>query len=222
MAAPRRTVLAGIGFLSLLTAAAGFAADHYARIWNGPDHVRLSASQSVEQRFPEDWREPAASPPEQAFASTDALWFQAAPLYPIKSEAEVILASVEDLTASVPHSGRGTAEPGPKPLASASVKRRSNAVLSEAQLAGIKKRLNLTAEQERYWPAVAAELRKMEYKKDAAAQGPYTAAVDMSRVNVAGLRSAGLPLVMSFNDEQKEELKGFAHLLGIGSALPGL
>jgi hypothetical protein len=182
----------------------------------------VSASQSVEQRFPEHWREPAASPPEQAFASTDALWFQSTPLYPIKAEAEAIPASVEDLTASVPNSARGTAELGPKPLSSASVKRRSNAVLSEAQLAGIKKRLNLTAEQQRYWPAVAAELRKMEYKKDPKAQGPHTASVDMSRVNVAGLRSAGLPMVMSFDDEQKRELKDLAHLLGIESALPGL
>jgi hypothetical protein len=222
MMAPRRTVLAGIAFVSLLTAGTGFALSYYGRPWSAPDHAQPSASQSVEQRFPEDWQETAASAPEQAFASTDALWFQATPLYPIKFEDEAIPASAEDLTATVPHSARGTGEPATKPLASAAVKRRSNAVLSEAQLAGIKKRLNLTVEQERYWPAVAAELRKMEYRKDPKAQGPHTASVDMSRVNVAGLRSAGLPLVMSFNDEQKEELRGFAHLLGIGSALPGL
>ena len=50
-----------------------------------------------------------------------------------------------------------------KPTAPA---RRSNSVLSESQLASIKRRLNLTPDQERYWPAVAAELRKMEYKRD--------------------------------------------------------
>jgi hypothetical protein len=93
--------------------------------------------------------------------------------------------------------------------------RRSNAVLNESQIASIKRRLNLTAEQERYWPAVAAELRKMEYKRDRT----QTAAVDMSKVNVEGLKSAGYPLVMSFNDDQRRELKSLAHLLGLESAV---
>jgi ABC-type transporter Mla MlaB component len=95
-------------------------------------------------------------------------------------------------------------------------------VLSEAQLAGIKNRLNLTPEQERYWPAIAAELRKMEYRKEADAQGVHTASVDTSKMDVAKLKSAGLPLVMSFDDEQKDQFKGLVHLLGIESALPGL
>ena len=73
----------------------------------------------------------------------------------------------------------------------------------------------LTPEQERYWPAVAAELRKMEYKRDRA----QTAAVDMSKVNVEELKSAGYPLVMSFNDDQRRELKSLAHLLGLESAV---
>jgi hypothetical protein len=87
--------------------------------------------------------------------------------------------------------------------------------LNESQIASIKRRLNLTPEQERYWPAVAAELRKMEYKRDRT----QTAAVDMSKVNVEGLKSAGYPLVMSFNDDQRRELKSLAHLLGLESAV---
>jgi len=103
--------------------------------------------------------------------------------------------------------------------------RRSNAVLNEAQIASIKKRLNLTRDQERYWPAVEAELRKMEYKRDAkgkSAQNTRMAQVDMSRVDVEGLKSAGFPLVMSFNDDQRRELKSLAHLLGLESVMAGL
>jgi len=37
----------------------------------------------------------------------------------------------------------------------------------------------------------------------------------MSKVDVEGLKSAGFPLVMSFNDEQRRELKSLAHLLGL-------
>jgi hypothetical protein len=97
---------------------------------------------------------------------------------------------------------------------------RSNAVLNEAQIASIKRRLNLTPDQERYWPAVEAELRKMEYKKDPKSpHGTRTAGIDTSKVNVEGLKSAGLPLVMSFNEDQKQELRSLAHLLGLENVI---
>ncbi len=102
----------------------------------------------------------------------------------------------------------------PKPKA------QSNAVLNGAQIASIKRRLNLSPDQERYWPAVEAELRKMEYKKDS--KGTRTAAIDTSKMNVEGLRNAGFPLVMSFSDDQRRELKSLAHLLGLEGAMSGL
>ncbi len=95
-------------------------------------------------------------------------------------------------------------------------------MLNDSQIAGIKKRLNLTPEQERYWPAVEAELRKMEYSKKSTQGGSRMASVDMSKVNVEGLKSAGFPLVMSFSDDQRRELKSLAHLLGLESVMAGL
>ena len=117
------------------------------------------------------------------------------------------------------------AAPAPAKVALASVSAkpakptRPNAVLNESQLASIKRRLNLTPDQERYWPAVEAELRKMEYRKQG---GSRTASIDMSKVNVEGLKSAGFPLVMSFSDDQRRELKSLAHLLGLESVMAGL
>jgi hypothetical protein len=96
----------------------------------------------------------------------------------------------------------------------------SNAVLNAAQIASIKKRLNLSPDQERYWPAVEAELRKMEYLKGT--KGTKTAQIDMSKMNVQGLRDAGFPLVMSFSSDQRQELKSLAHLLGLESAMSGI
>jgi hypothetical protein len=107
------------------------------------------------------------------------------------------------------------AAPKPKPP-------RSNAVLNDAQIASIKRRLNLTPDQERYWPAVEAELRKMEYAKRSPAGGSRTASVDMSKMNVEGLKSAGYPLVMSFSDDQRRELRSLAHLLGLESVMSGI
>ena len=98
---------------------------------------------------------------------------------------------------------------------------KSNAVLNGAQIASIKRRLNLTPDQERYWPAVEAELRKMEYKKDPKGN-TRTASIDTSKMDVEGLRTAGFPLVMSFRDDQRRELKSLAHLLGLEGAMSGL
>jgi hypothetical protein len=113
-----------------------------------------------------------------------------------------------------------------KPAVAAAPKpRRSNAVLNESQLASIKKRLKLTPDQERYWPAVEAELRKMEYTKTAdnkSTQGTRAASIDMSKVDVQGLKSAGFPLVMSFSDDQRQELRSLAHLLGLESVMSGI
>jgi hypothetical protein len=104
--------------------------------------------------------------------------------------------------------------------AAAKPKPESNAVLNNAQIASIKKRLNLTPDQERYWPAVEAELRKMEYVKGT--KGTKNAQIDTSKMNVAGLREAGFPLVMSFSSEQRNELRSLAHLLGLEKAMSGI
>jgi hypothetical protein len=138
-------------------------------------------------------------------------WAMATPMpLPPPRPKMASLASAPAATATV-----AAATPAkPKPMA------QSNAVLNGSQIASIKRRLNLSPDQERYWPAVEAELRKMEYKK-----GPKgdtrTASIDMSKMDVQGLRTAGFPLVMSFNDEQKRELKSLAHLLGLENAMSG-
>ncbi len=141
-------------------------------------------------------------------------WAMAAPVpLPPARPKMAAVASLAPAPAA-PTTVAAVAPPKPKPVA------HSNAVLNGTQIASIKRRLNLSPDQERYWPAVEAELRKMEYKK-----GPKgdtrTASIDMSKMDVQGLRTAGFPLVMSFNDEQKRELKSLAHLLGLENAMSG-
>jgi hypothetical protein len=100
---------------------------------------------------------------------------------------------------------------------------RSSNVLNDAQIASIKQRLRLTAEQERMWPAVEAALRKIVYTKNAmnpqarAAQssGSSTPYVDPSSPEVQQLKSAALPLIMRLNEEQKREVKMLAYVMGL-------
>ena len=192
----------------------------------------MAPAETVNLRFPADWSDAAtpveavpqmaasaspdgeadAAPRKVALASADSrmVLFSPSPAYPVGA-------------APVAASGERVDEPLPRPRpAQANAKPRSNAVLNDAQIAGIKKRLNLTPDQERYWPAVEAELRKMEYAKRSPAGGSRTASVDMSKVNVEGLKSAGYPLVMSFSDDQRRELRSLAHLLGLESVMAGL
>ena len=88
-------------------------------------------------------------------------------------------------------------------------------LLDDAQIASIKERLHLTADQEPMWPAVEAALRNIAYARLPAGQrrGAQLAVVDPDGVN--GLKFAAAPLLMSFNDEQKQEVRDLAHVMGL-------
>jgi pyruvate/2-oxoglutarate dehydrogenase complex dihydrolipoamide acyltransferase (E2) component len=214
------TCLGVLGMAGIVGFAAGFNARAGLSAFN---LAEMSASDTVSLRFPNDWTEAAATlPMTLAFASADAALalFDPMPIYSLATEQPsppAVEAPQPPISAAQP----AAAVPAKLAVAAATRSvRRSNAVLNDSQIASIKKRLNLTPDQERYWHAVEAELRKMEYKKDQKSpQGTRTAVVDMSKVNVEGLKSAGFPLVMSFSDDQRQELKSLAHLLGLESVI---
>jgi hypothetical protein len=189
--------------------------------------VDLAPSDAVNLRFPADWTEVAAAdstPKMLALASADGAMtlFSPRPIYPLMpaAEAEPPAAKTAASAAQSNPSAKITLASATSKPANVAPKHRSNAVLNDSQIASIKRRLALTPDQERYWPAVEAELRKMEYKKGQG--GTRTAAVDMSKVDVDGLKSAGFPLVMSFSDDQRRELKSLAHLLGLENVMSGI
>jgi hypothetical protein len=182
----------------------------------------MAPSDCVNLRFPADWADAAVEPVSRMLALASA-------------DGDISLFSPRPTYAATDADAPARLEVMPKPrpaeaptkvaLASAAakpVKPHSNLVLNDSQIASIKKRLNLTPEQERYWPAVEAELRKMEYNKKSTSGGSRMASIDMSKVNVEGLKSAGYPLVMSFSDDQRRELQSLAHLLGLESVMAGL
>lgn len=98
---------------------------------------------------------------------------------------------------------------------------RSGFTLNDAQIASIKERLHLTPDQERMWPAVEAALRNIAYAKaryarrHSAPEATQTAALDPDSAEVQGLKSAAIPLLMSFSDEQKDEVRSLAHGMGL-------
>jgi hypothetical protein len=110
-----------------------------------------------------------------------------------------------------------------KPVAAAVHNRndRPGFMLNDAQIASIKTRLNLTPDQEQMWPAVEAALRNIAYTRSREAHrrsAPATtqvASADADGVDVRDLKSAAIPLIMSFNSEQKDEVRNLAHVMGL-------
>jgi len=111
------------------------------------------------------------------------------------------------------------------------VSSRPGSVLNYAQIASIKKRLNLTPDQEPLWPAVETALRNVSYVGKAreikvaslgnsgnrtTGAGAITY-IDTNSAEVQQLKSAALPLIMRLNDEQKREVKSMAYVMGLES-----
>ena len=217
--------------------------------WNGsvPRSTALSAAQAVALRFPQDLDE--ASPVTVAFATsanaaamgnTQLALFSPQPLVPQAAapraqaqqasapqlptpQATMQLASAEQ---TFPQPAPATKRPNDiKPAAAAAVHNRNDRaggfMLNDAQIASIKARLHLTADQEQMWPAVEAALRNIAYtrSRDARRRGApantQIASADADGVDVRDLKSAAIPLIMSFNSEQKDEVRNLAHVMGL-------
>jgi hypothetical protein len=95
-------------------------------------------------------------------------------------------------------------------------------VLNDAQIASIKSRLHLSPDQEQMWPAVEAALRSIAYSKsrdsrrrNGGATSAEVASLDPYGPEVQGLKSAAFPLIMSFSDEQRSEVRSIAHVMGL-------
>jgi hypothetical protein len=128
----------------------------------------------------------------------------AAPMPPTRPAPQIHLASVTT-----------------KPVVPARSLTRPGAVLNDAQIASIKRRLNLTPDQERMWPSVEAALRNLSYsKKGGHDAGHAVASIDPASADVQNLKSAAMPLVMSFSSDQMRELQSISRVAGLDKLVP--
>jgi hypothetical protein len=109
------------------------------------------------------------------------------------------------------------APPKPK-LAAKPAPQKSYALLSDAQIAGIKERLRLSSDQEYYWPAVETALRAVARKIHATRQADPKATgtpIDPDAAEVQQLKSAAMPLLFQLREDQKQEVRTLARLIGL-------
>jgi ABC-type transporter Mla MlaB component len=107
----------------------------------------------------------------------------------------------------------------PKPKAAAKpAPQKSYALLSDVQIAGIKERLRLSPSQESYWPGVETALRAVARKIHADKQSnPSTTAaqLDPDCAEVQQLKSAAMPLLFQLREDQKDEVRKLARIIGL-------
>jgi hypothetical protein len=95
---------------------------------------------------------------------------------------------------------------------------KSYALLSDMQIASIKQRLRLSSDQEYYWPAVERALRAVARKIHATRKAdPNTtgAPIDPDAAEVQQLKSAAMPLLFQLREDQKEEVRTLARMIGL-------
>jgi ABC-type transporter Mla MlaB component len=106
----------------------------------------------------------------------------------------------------------------PKPKVAKAAPQKSYALLSDAQIAGIKDRLKLSSSQEYYWPSVETALRAVARKLNAEKlSNPHAAAaqLDPDCEEVQQLKSAAMPLLFQLREDQKDEVRKLARIIGL-------
>jgi hypothetical protein len=106
-----------------------------------------------------------------------------------------------------------------KPKAAAKPQpQKSYSLLSDMQIAGIKDRLKLSSAQEYYWPSVETALRNIARKIQAnRLSNPNVQGmpIDPESEEIQQLKSAAMPLLFQLRDDQKEEVRKLARIIGL-------
>ncbi|WP_339035663.1 hypothetical protein WHZ78_30095 [Bradyrhizobium symbiodeficiens] len=147
-----------------------------------------------------------AEPLRQAFAAATPSDFP----MPKASSLSEAPAAAEVPAVEVPAKPKVVAKPQPQ---------KHYTLLSDAQISGIRDRLKLSSSQEYYWPSVETALRnvvrKISANKLSNPNAPPSVQIDPNCDEVQQLKSAAMPLLFQLRDDQKEEVRKLARLIGL-------
>ena len=152
----------------------------------------------------------AFEPPQQTASLSEPLRQAYASAGPDDIEAPKIAVPVAMAPAPL-------APPKPK-VANKPPPQKSYALLSDMQIASIKQRLRLSSDQESYWPAVERALRAVARKIHATRKADPNATgapIDPDAAEVQQLKSAAMPLLFQLREDQKEEVRTLARMIGL-------
>jgi hypothetical protein len=190
----------------------------------------LSSAEIVALRFPEelvDAASPAAAPdaaadrdveqqtlsilafnPDPLGVPGPRTWASRQALEPASQHPDPAAASAAgERTGSIAAGAAGRAAPAPR------AKHQPATLFNDAQIASIKERLNLSRDQERYWPSVESALRYIGWRHSRERPGTSPPALDPD--DVERVKYAAMPLIMSLREDQKREVRTLAHVMGL-------
>lgn len=146
---------------------------------------------------------------EPAIESTPAPRTAAVPLPRPRPVGAPAMAPATDVTASL------SRQPGSMAIAAATRKGAPDdgEVLGAAGIERMKMALALTAEQEEFWPAIAAELQALG--KTLKAHKGRDGKVSIDDDTMQRLYMAAAPLITRLSYEQKQKVKQMAHVMGL-------
>ena len=149
-----------------------------------------------------------ARAPAPSFRPANPLdWLSSALLFDQAQQDLASLPASETLAPRFERDNGLAAMPGPRAPS------RTLNLLNDAQIASIKERLKLTPEQQQLWPSVEAALRTVAWRGSRDKLDHKTATLDPK--GVENLISALVPFVKKLREEQKDELRMIAHLMGL-------
>jgi hypothetical protein len=165
----------------------------------------------------------AAVEPPQTVEASESLRQAYASSSAADVDAAKAVASVPEVAPGQRSAAQPQAEaPVAKPKVAVAAKppaQKTYALLSDAQIAGIKERLKLSSSQEYYWPAVETALRAVAKKIHSTHQAGGAAngvpPIDPDSAEVQELKSAAMPLLFQLRDDQKEEVRKLARIIGL-------
>jgi hypothetical protein len=166
-------------------------------------HDRLAMASLALASLEPQQSQSLSEPLRQAYASSSAADVEAA-------KAVAALPEVAPPSASAKPKAAVAAKPQPQ---------KSYALLSDGQIAGIKERLKLSSSQESYWPpietALRAVARKIHTQRQANPNGTGALQIDPDSDEVQQLKSAAMPLLFQLREDQKEEVRKLARIIGL-------
>jgi hypothetical protein len=193
-------------------------------------HDRLAVTSfALASMEPQRPSEKLSEPLRQAYASSSAADIEAAkavaalPQVTSQSSASPAKAKVEPKSiepkSEVRTDAKSESHADVKPIVSKPQPEKSYALLSDGQIAGIRDRLKLSPSQESYWPAVETALRAVARKIHTARKGNPNATaasqIDPDSDEVQQLKSAAMPLLFQLREDQKEEVRKLARIIGL-------
>jgi len=195
--------------------------------WSEAQSKDLTPAEVVALRFPSAWSNLAARPaPAVTAVAKNQIVFDPNPSYDLASaDSKPVIPSGVLAYGDPVDSTINAPQAAPAPEARPAERRASlvptvpakpkpdNHVLNDAQIASIKARLKLTPDQQRYWPGVEAALRGIAYKINKS--GGKLAAIDADSAEVQQLKSAAIPLIMMFSEQQKNEVRQLVQVMGL-------